>query len=313
MNNTIYVAMPTLRDYESFYTIGRCFEAAKNPENIFLGVAYYDEYDHLKLQDFINDLDFKNNINIKFYNIQERPGVGNGRNDAKQFYSNQEYFLQIDSHTNFDKNWDKKILKAYKKTTKKYGKNVLTACLPRYKRSQDKPEKLDDIARYGTYRGFQNNDPDKKDYHVPDIGDFFFKESKKFDYAIKVSACMIFGKAEYLIKETIPRETFFFEEEIFQSINLFGDGINLIFYRDVPMQHLDWFDSTSMSKRWLVNDYFSDEEMNKFYAESNKNQKKFLDENIEKVKMYEEYAHISFEKRTLDHQEFVPLFGHKKK
>lgn len=293
----IYVSIPSLPDKELYLTIHKCLSMAKKPENIRIGIAYYHDYDsEINPQEIIDSFNNKN-IKIKIYDIKDPNnfGVGIGRNDATQFYNKEKYFLQIDSHTNFNKNWDKYLIKLYKKSHKKYGNHVLTACLPKYKRDDLDIDILDECSRYPIYDGFRTHNPD-----IPKIENCYINTKSKTEYAIKISASMIFSEAHNILNNMIPRWVDFWEEEIIQSIELFSSDVSLIFVQNAPMQHLDFTHIVyGVNDRKHMSQYFSDDFIKQRIESANKNFIKYLNENTEKVKKYEKYSQISFsEKRT---------------
>jgi len=303
-NDLIYVSIPSLPDKEIFFTIQQCLSMAKNPQNIRIGIAYYhdlkSDIDPYGIAEYFNN----KNIQIKVYDVSDKNnfGVGKGRNAATQFYNNEKYFLQIDSHTNFKKNWDKKLIKPYKKSLKRYGPNVLTACLPRYKRDEQDVTIIDPYARYPIYDGFKTYNPD-----VPNIQNVYIKTNKKVEYAIKVSASMIFSEAKNILNNRIPEWVEFWEEEVIQSIEIYNDGLKILFVQNPPMNHLDFSDVVyGINDRKHMSQYFSDNFISKRIEMTNKNFKQYLENNSEKVKKYEKYAKLSFENKTTQPIGFIP-------
>jgi glycosyltransferase involved in cell wall biosynthesis len=301
---SIYVSIPSLPDKELYFTIHKCLTMAKNPKNIYIGIAYYNDLDS-EIDPYEVIKSFNNsNINIKVYDINDEKnrGIGVGRNDAKQFYKGQSYFLQVDSHTNFEKNWDKKMIRFYKKALKMYGECVLTACLPKYRRIEDNIEKLDSFSRYPIYDGFRPESP-----MVPSIENTYLKTLKDTEYAIKVSASMIFGYGYLMVEEQVPRWANFWEEEVIQSINIFKKNIKIIFLQHAPMQHLDNHCITpGLNDRKIMSSYFSEEEEFRRISSTNKMFDEYLSKNKEAVAKYEEYAGISFYQKTISGINYIP-------
>ena len=301
---SIYVSIPSLPDKELYFTIHQCLTMARNPKNIYIGIAYYNDLDS-EVDPYELIKSFNNpNIKIKVYDINDEKnrGIGAGRNDAKQFYNKQKYFLQIDSHTNFDKNWDKKMIRFYKKALKKYGECVLTACLPKYKRIENEIDKIDSVSRYPIYDGFRPESP-----MVPSIENTYLKTLKDTEYAIKVSASMIFAYGHLMENEQIPRWANFWEEEVIQSINIFKNKVKIIFFQHAPMQHLDNHCITpGLNDRKIMSSYFSEEEENKKIKITNEMFDIYLNENKVAVKEYEEYAGISFSEKRVSGTNFIP-------
>lgn len=103
-NNKIFVSIAALEDPGLVKTIRDCIKKAKNPQNLVFGISLQYEVAPY-LDEFINqcriikhDLpDYENNIGVGIIEI---------RNAIKQLHKDEDYFLQIDAHTEFEKNWD---------------------------------------------------------------------------------------------------------------------------------------------------------------------------------------------------------------
>jgi len=103
-NNKIFVSIAALEDPSLTDTIRNCLNKAKKPQNIVFGISLQYEVSPY-LDNFINqcriikhDLpDFENNSGIGIIEI---------RNAIKKLHKDEDYFLQIDAHTDFAENWD---------------------------------------------------------------------------------------------------------------------------------------------------------------------------------------------------------------
>ena len=68
---SIYVSVPSLPDKELYFTIHQCLAMAKNPKNIYIGIAYYNDLDS-ELDPYELIKSFNNpNIKIKVYDIND--------------------------------------------------------------------------------------------------------------------------------------------------------------------------------------------------------------------------------------------------
>ncbi len=154
-NKTIFVSIPTMNDKEYFPTVERLFESAKNPERITVGTTIFWKKKDLNSEGapFFYSLEKKiNNFNknIKFDIVywENSPGVGNGRLQPLKHYSNEDYYLSLDSHTSFVKDWDEKLINEYEDAKKYFGKRIiLTTYLLPYNHKKD----LDVITNKESY------------------------------------------------------------------------------------------------------------------------------------------------------------------
>ena len=113
--NTIFVSVATYRDTSCTTTILDIFDKAKYPENIYIGITQQN-----KPEDSDCNLDnkYKNNIRIIRIPYFEAKGPTYARYWCSTLWNGEEYFLQIDSHTNFVKDWDIKLINMLKNIKK---------------------------------------------------------------------------------------------------------------------------------------------------------------------------------------------------
>lgn len=108
--DTIFISIAACKEEFLVQTIKSAMLNAKNPELLYFGIAnmVIDE------EDFLNDPIFnKSNINYVEIKHKEPLGTGFGRMTCSLMIDrSHKYYLQVDSHTIFEKNWDE-ILKEY--------------------------------------------------------------------------------------------------------------------------------------------------------------------------------------------------------
>jgi hypothetical protein len=106
---TIFISIASYRDPELERTIRSALENAENPQDLYFGVMLQE------FERFAPDLSWVPNLTIKTIHPKMARGAGYARAQIVPMYSGQDYFLQIDSHTIFEKNWDKLCIDQYKK------------------------------------------------------------------------------------------------------------------------------------------------------------------------------------------------------
>jgi hypothetical protein len=100
---TIFISIASYRDSQLHQTIESALNHAANPSRIFTGINLQDS-----LQYYIK-LTSKSypNTKILFTSPDQSNSVVSARRRINdELYSNEDYFLQIDSHTRFKDNWD---------------------------------------------------------------------------------------------------------------------------------------------------------------------------------------------------------------
>lgn len=106
---TIFISIASYRDPELERTIRSALENAANPQDLHFGVMLQE------FEKYEPDLSWVPNLTLKKVHPKMARGAGYARAQIVPMYSGQDYFLQIDSHTIFEKNWDELCIDQYKK------------------------------------------------------------------------------------------------------------------------------------------------------------------------------------------------------
>lgn len=136
-DGSIFVSLGTYRDPFCPMTIKSLYQQSAHPEKLFVGLFQQNCFGPKcrtgvlvggKVEDAGPDIDcyveFCNspegkrsnackNGNVRLYNVNESESLGPymARYLGAKFYQGEEYYLQIDSHSEFVKDWDTKLLK----------------------------------------------------------------------------------------------------------------------------------------------------------------------------------------------------------
>lgn len=127
-DKTILISIPSYRDPSLVKSIRSALELANNPKRISfaLGLSHYDS--EIPDLNFIVD-EFGSSYDMFQWLPDTRPGVTKVRASLfSNFYKDQDYFLTIDSHTEFIvKGWDHEMIVRSNDVIEKYGElTVLT-------------------------------------------------------------------------------------------------------------------------------------------------------------------------------------------
>jgi hypothetical protein len=106
---TIFISIASYRDPELERTIHSALDNAANPQELFFGV-FLQEFDKYE-----PDLSWVPNLTLGKIHPKMARGAGYARAQIMPMYSGQDYFLQIDSHTIFEKGWDLLCIEQHKK------------------------------------------------------------------------------------------------------------------------------------------------------------------------------------------------------
>lgn len=242
---SVYVAMPTLMDNQTKFSIAQLFEAAANPEDVYVGLPFMTpESWYNKHLEFLST--YPNVRHYLFKDPEKHLEIGVGRNNAMSFYNGEDYVLQVDSHTFFDTDWDKKLIEMYKEALVETGneKTILTSYLSLYKHPKggDRGRPNLGMGKYPFFWFQRWNEIPKMpmwtDTEINALPDDI-RPRKKFLPCVKVNAQFVFGNKHYAENTGLPLSAVFFEEEMFQTANLLNDGFSLVFPNlPIPVSHL---------------------------------------------------------------------------
>lgn len=320
---SIYVSISCLyKDKELLNTIRTAKDNAFDGEDVHMGILFIGDLEYKnKIDEEINSLQYKN-IKTKFVEFEDAVGIYAGRKMASEMYDGQDYFLQVDAHTFFLQNWDVDLIRRYNKALKKTKnkKTVLTGVPGAYGFSDCMPtpvannttthliKRMKDLWYWQEtgYSYFLKDEwwiseekciPRFFDAQVMNIDKKTFKRIKRrgFAPAVKICAAFIFGDKHFAENTRIDPITFFWEEEILQSVNLIGDGFSLVHvgFLGPVLHHYSEASTTKTERLSLITHIFTEETaeiiMKKNYLEYYNNP-----ENKKKIRAYEEYAGIDF-------------------
>lgn len=118
---TIFVSVASYRDVELVPTLKSAIAMADNPNDIYFGIVYQGTD-----RDF-PDLSFIKNKKVISIHPKYAKGVGYARSKAMELYENEDYFLQVDSHTQFEKGWDTLCVNELESVEKTSSLSILSA------------------------------------------------------------------------------------------------------------------------------------------------------------------------------------------
>ena len=248
---SIYIAIPSMVDNQLPYTVADAILKADSPSEVFIGVVFMEvELVSKELQEkFFNEFakPFMANPQVqiqRFKTGEYPPSIGFGRNQAMSMYANQDYILQIDSHTKFEKSWDTKLIQMHKDAVAdtQNEKTILTAYLPSYEHDDAGTRDYfqhPKLAKYPFFVFEFRFDAKLPSWRDMDLVNGPIKKSAKYVPCVKFNAQFAFGNRHFYEANSLPDSTIFWEEELFQTMNLLHEGFSLVFPNQVvPLAHL---------------------------------------------------------------------------
>jgi len=123
LGKKIFVSLAAYCDDMLEFTLKSAYNSAKNKENIFFGVV---DQNYENQRELIKTLDFSEQIRYCHTFPDDTLGVSWARHLVFSLYDNEDYFLQVDSHTYFEENWDENLINQYEILLKKSQKPIIS-------------------------------------------------------------------------------------------------------------------------------------------------------------------------------------------
>ncbi len=237
-NGTIFVSIASYRDTECSPTLGDLFDKAAYPQRVFAGVLW-----QLAAEDgneFTNIPSHHDNVRGLKVDWTKSLGVCWARSQIqKKLWNGEEYYLQIDSHSRFDKDWDTKLIKMLNSCP---SDNAVLSTHP----NEYKPPDVLIVKGYPYLHANKFHDEGvlipKGKYHKVD------NPPPTPTSSALVGAGMIFGPRSMVQDVPYDPYLYFHGEEISMAVRLWSHGYDLFTPNDVLVYH-DYTDR-KRQKHW---------------------------------------------------------------
>jgi hypothetical protein len=243
MNNKIFISIASYRDPETIPTILDAIKKAKYPENLVFGLLLQDD------GDIVDTSEIENNKNIKIlqYDWRESQGTCWARSVIQDLlYTDEEYYLQLDSHHRFCDNWDSILIDLFLKLKVEYNKPIIGGYCPGYKPTDKKLK--DNPCRICCYPDFTSQGD--LVFYPKGIKDFLNLRKQKIEYipARFLSGHFIFTIGEFCRECPYDPNLYFRGEEISLSARAYTHGYDFFH----PTQSIIWHEyiRADQNKHW---------------------------------------------------------------
>jgi hypothetical protein len=296
----IFVQIAAYRDPQLIPTIENMLENAKRPKNIVIGVAR-----QFHPEDGFDDLSkYKKDKRFRILDIPytESKGVCWARNQVQQLYGGEEYTLQIDSHMRFEKNWYKTLIDMIKGLQKKgYKKPLLTSYVSSYNPQNDPEGRVTSPWRMV----FDRFTPEGVVFFLPEVIPGW-QELQKPIPARFYSAHFCFTLGEFSTEVQHDPEYYFHGEEISIAVRAYTHGYDLFHPHKIVIYHeytrkgrtKQWDDDSVWYKK-NESSHSKNRKVLGVDGEKFKGKLKYGFGKERKVRDYEKYAGVLFEKRSV--------------
>lgn len=234
----IFVSIASYRDKLLWQTVESAISNSKNPSNLHFAVVDQSE----------SDYQLKSN-QITYIHIDPKFSRGPcwARSLALSYYNNEDFVLQIDSHTVFDEDWDTKLIDQLSKCNTLSNKCLLSAYPFAFNMVNDKINKFSqpgiiNVLRPRISGNIPNNDPT-----------FVFEgHSIKSTNPIKgfhVAGGFIFAPNSFFLEIPYDPCLYFLGEEQNLAVRSFTHGWDIFHTPDVPLYHL-YYNKGNRTLHW---------------------------------------------------------------
>ena len=124
-NKTIFIAVAAYNEPYLKQTIESAQMMAEYPDRLFFGINYQSN------DGCFDDISAFKNVRVRYSVIDKPSGFGIDRLIADSFWQCEDYYLQIDAHMLFEKNWDSEIISVHDKIVNSgFEKPIISTFIP---------------------------------------------------------------------------------------------------------------------------------------------------------------------------------------
>ena len=236
---SIFISIASYQDPLLVSTIFSAYENAENKNDLIFGIC--DQSDNsIK----VNEITFSDQIHYDHVDPLFSKGPCWARHRAQSFFNEEDFFLQVDSHTQFAPEWDSIFIKQLEKISAnqeiyEYFKKPIIKSYPRSFKVLDFEKGL-----------FELNTGDKHTQVITYRKDSLFLKgsfsrqigipTKHTDitHAILLAAGCIFTKGAFVKEIPYDPNYYFYGEELSLAMRAFTNGYSFFHIPDVPLFHL---------------------------------------------------------------------------
>ena len=220
---SIFVQIPSYQDYELPKTILDCIDNSSGEVNINFGIHvcclnHNDIYIPKEYPDWVK-LNYQTSI------APQNIGLQQARYIANEFYNDEDYCLQIDSHMRFQKNWDLDLIELYNKYKNLGFNKPLISMYPSGYCYDNRFNIVKDNTDGVTTVGFTENLNNFKNTYIPQ--QTAIPDTGGCLYTASVSGGFIFTSGDFS-KIKPNNKIAFWGEEILIAARAFTSGFDLL-------------------------------------------------------------------------------------
>jgi hypothetical protein len=198
VNKKIFICTSAYNDTDLDITLSTAFDRAANPEDVYFGIAL--QYPDLPMPDFSK---YKN-VRTSVIDIDYPIGTSPSRIPAAELIEDESYFLSIDCHTVFKKDWDKNLLEYHSILKENFDKPIISTYSPYWYRdsngmffNQNKNNSMDEEMPIYKLK-FKENDELNNDFYIMPTPTWGDQVKDLYEEHYLIGAHLLFAESSYL-------------------------------------------------------------------------------------------------------------------
>ena len=243
----IFISIASYQDPLLETTIRSAYDNSANPELLRFGIC--DQSSHPLDLDLIT---FSNQISYEHIDPHLSQGPCWARARVQNFYSNEPYYLQIDSHMQFEQDWDSYMLsyltKIQNEGSSSHSPPIIT-CYPRGFDIVDFDNKNFYLQSDDTSTFTLNFREDSIFCNGPYSSQITSMTNTEITHGYLIAAGCLFSTGEFVKQVPYDQSLYFYGEELSIALRAFTKGFGIYHIPEVPIYHL--YTDTSDLKRKL--------------------------------------------------------------
>lgn len=257
MKNTIFISIASYRDSELIPTLKNMVESSASPEKLFISVCWQDEKrdfsvftdmgatekEYSESNPDVMHLSYHGaTIYVHFVQYYQAKGACWARYCCEQYYTDENYFLQIDSHCRFIQNWDSELIEYYLSLKKDFRKPIISGYPPGYTpATEDKEEVRNQIVARMVFNHFNDGD-------IPSFLPVALLDEKKHSRGCFLAGGFTFSVGQFVLDVPNDPQVFFLGEEISMSARAFTHGYDVVYPNKIFLYH--FYSRTGCDRIW---------------------------------------------------------------
>lgn len=233
MQKKIFISIASYQDPLLLETLYSAYKNAENKDFLIFGVC-----EQADTGIDIGSIKFKNQIKYELMDPVMAKGACWARARIQKFFSNEDYFLQIDSHTIFAKGWDKILLNYHEWLEKCLQNNIVITGYPRGFKPNNELTSFELNTAYKETLGITFREEKLFEDGYYSVQKSFPANTKLPAKGLLIAAGFLFAKREFVNAIPYDPKFYFNGEELSIALRLYTNGWDVVHIPRVPLWHL---------------------------------------------------------------------------